>query len=133
MKKSSYLYLLNIFLLSIVITGIVANPVLAIGAISGVVKDYNATNPANSPGISGATVDAYLASDNNACPPLKGSAETDANGTYIIYPLENVKYKLRAYATGFRSDYPYALEANTCMSTCSPDFKFTLQDTNAVL
>lgn len=130
MKKSSYLYLLNIFLLSIVITGIVANPVLAIGAISGVVKDYNATNPANSPGISGATVDAYLASDNNACPPLKGSAETDANGTYIIYPLENVKYKLRAYATGFRSDYPYALEANTCMSTCSPDFNFTLQDTN---
>jgi len=126
MKKSSYLYLLNIILLSIFITSVVANPVLAQGAISGRVKDTNATPV----GIAGATVDAYKANDNNACPPIKGAAITDVNGTYYIYPLEHGKYRIRAYAPGYKSDYPLSREANTCMSMCTPDFNFTLTDTN---
>jgi len=129
MNKSSYLYMLNIILVSIFITGIVANPILAQSAISGRVTEANYT-PIS---IAGATVDAYKATDNNSCPTIKGTATTDVNGTYIIYPLEEVKYRLRAYAPGYKSEYPFSIEANTCMAMCAPDFNFTLQDTNGTV
>ena len=123
MQKSNYLYLLNIFLLSIFITGIVATPILAQGVISGRVKDNNATQQ----GISGAIVDAYRANDTNACPTIKGMATTDVNGTYYIYPLEHGKYIIRAYAPGYTSN---STLADTCLTSCSPDYNLTLNDTN---
>ncbi|KYC45153.1 MAG: Translocon-associated protein beta (TRAPB) [Candidatus Methanofastidiosum methylothiophilum] len=130
MHKSNYLYFLNIFLLLIFVVGVVATPVLAQGVISGKVKDYNATNPSNSPGIASAIVDAYKASDTNACPTIKGMATTDVNGAYYIYPLEHGMYRIRAYAPGYKSEYPFSLIANTCSTSCSPDYNFTLKDTN---
>ena len=123
MKKSNYLYLLNIFLLSIFILSVVATPVLAQGVISGRVKDTNAT----AQGISGAIVDAYRANDTNACPAIKGMAIADVNGTYYIYPLEHGKYIIRAYAPGYKSN---STLADTCITSCSPDYNLTLQDTN---
>lgn len=123
MKKSNYLYLLNVFLLSIFIVSVVATPVLAQGVISGRVKDNNATPQ----GISGAIVDAYRANDTNACPTIKGMATTDVNGTYYIYPLEHGKYIIRAYAPGYTSN---STLADTCITSCSPDYNLTLQDTN---
>ena len=126
MKKSNYLYFLNIFLLSIFIVSVVATPLLAEGLISGRVTDSNATPQ----GIGGAIVDAYRANDTNACPTIKGMATTDVNGTYYIYPLENGMYRIRAYAPGFKSEYPFSIVADTCITTCSPDYNLTLNDTN---
>ncbi|MFA7690600.1 MAG: hypothetical protein WCY18_05890, partial [Methanofastidiosum sp.] len=123
MQKSNYLYLLNIFLLSISIIGIVATPVLAQGVISGKVTDDNATPQ----GISGAIVDAYSANDTSACPAIKGMSTTDVNGTYYIYPLEHGKYIIRAYAPGYTSN---STLADTCITSCSPDYNLTLHDTN---
>lgn len=123
MQKSNYLYLLNIFLLSISIIGIVATPVLAQGVISGKVTDDNATPQ----GISGAIVDAYSANDTSACPAIKGMSTTDVNGTYYIYPLEHGKYIIRAYAPGYTSN---STLADTCITSCSLDYNLTLHDTN---
>jgi uncharacterized repeat protein (TIGR01451 family) len=126
MQKFSYLYLLNIFLLSIFISSVVATPVLAQGVISGRITDTNATPQ----GIGGAIVDAYYANDNNACPNIKGMATTDVNGTFYIYPLEHGKYIIRAYASGYLSN---STLADTCISSCGPDYNLTLQDTNSSL
>ena len=126
MKNSNYSYLLNVFLLSIFIISVVATPVLAQGVISGRVTDTNATPQ----GISGVIVDAYKANDTNACPTIKGMATTDVNGTYYIYPLEYGKYAIRAYAPGYLSN---STLADTCISSCSPDFNLTLQDTNGIV
>ncbi len=126
MEKSNYLYLLNIFILLIFIISIFATPILAQGVISGRVTDNNATPQ----GISNAIVDAYSINDANACPTIKGTAITDVNGTYYIYPLEHGMYRVRAYAPGFKSEYPFSILASTCTTSCSPDYNFTLSSTD---
>ncbi|NYT13196.1 MAG: hypothetical protein GKC01_01660 [Candidatus Methanofastidiosa archaeon] len=102
---------------------VVATPVLAQGVISGRITDTNATPQ----GISGAIVDAHYANDNNACPTIKGMTTTDVNGTFYIYPLEHGKYIIRAYAPGYTSN---STLADTCITSCGPDYNLTLQDTN---